>query len=103
MLLNIELKNTHWSVGEHHVFEREGFTLCISSQLHTIISKCNTALWWPILETLLLFWRGQMEMQLGSIWLIYVLFLLLHFHCEPQKQYKTIKSLHRLSGNKTMK
>lgn len=47
-------QNTYWSVGEHHVFEGEGFTRCISSQLHCIIFKCNTALWWPILETFFL-------------------------------------------------
>ena len=92
---------THWSVGEHHVFEREGFTLCISSQLHGIISKCYTALWWPILEALFLVWQGQMEKQSRYIWEIYNLyiFFFLCFHntnnikqrhvCEEMKRRDT--------------
>lgn len=47
--------------------------------------------------------KGQMEIQLGHIWLIYIRFLLLYYKCAPQKQYKTIKYIHRLTEkNKTM-
>lgn len=36
-------------------------------------------------------WKGQMETQLGCIWLIYILFLFLYFQCAAQNQYKSIK------------
>lgn len=43
-LKNNNTTTTYRSVGEHHVFESEGVAQRVSSQLHRVIFKYNTAL-----------------------------------------------------------
>lgn len=86
--------STYWPVGEHHVFQTEGLALCVCSQLNGVISKCYTALWWPILVTLFLK-KSQNGIPLSSIFFtINALFVSIfqdrRKHTKPKEENKTV-------------